>query len=203
MEAISKNVLAPYAIETVVKKIKDQNSKFSISIDASNKGNKNFFPLVVTFFDDEDGVVNYLLDFYEEPDETSQSTYIMNYLIKALEKLKLEITDISYSSDNASVNYGRICSVFQKLQQLNPKIVKANCNCHVLHNAVKHCTKLLSYDVESLVLKVFGEFSISAKRVEALKECFAFVNQEYHAVLRHITVRWATLFPAVERLLLD
>lgn len=202
MEAISKNVLAPYAIETVVKKIKDQNSKFSISIDASNKGNRNFFPLV-TFFDDEDGVVNYLLDFYEEPDETSQSTYIMNYLIKALEKLKLEITDISYSSDNASVNYGRICSVFQKLQQLNPKIVKANCNCHVLHNAVKHCTKLLSYDVESLVLKVFGEFSISAKRVEALKECFAFVNQEYHAVLRHITVRWATLFPAVERLLLD
>lgn len=95
MEAISKNVLAPYAIETVVKKIKDQNSKFSISIDASNKGNRKFFPLVVTFFDDEDGVVNYLLDFYEEPDVTSQS--IMNYLIKALEKLKLEITMLYFA----------------------------------------------------------------------------------------------------------
>lgn len=53
------------------------------------------------------------------------------------------------------------------------------------------------------MLKVFGEFSISAKKVEVLQECFAFVNQEYHAVPRHITVRWATLFPAVERLLLD
>ncbi|KAL4718435.1 hypothetical protein ACJJTC_006132 [Scirpophaga incertulas] len=90
-------------------------------------------------------MVNYLLDFHEEPDETDI---------------------VSYSADNASINYDRICSVFQKLQQLNPKIVKVNCNCHVLHNAVKHCMKLLSYDVESLVLKVFGEFSISAKRVE-------------------------------------
>ncbi len=128
----------------------------------------------------------------------------MNTITKALDTFGLELNNVvAYGADNASVNYGRTCSVFQKLQMLNSSILKANCNCHILHNAAKHCMKLLSFDVESLVLKVFSEFSISSKRVEALKECFAFVNQEYHAVLRHVRVRWATLFPAVERLLLD
>lgn len=146
------------------------------------------------------GVHDYLLDFYEEADETSES--IKNTVVDSLAKMGLNINNVvAYSADNASVNYGKNCSVYQKLTQLNGNIVKANCNAHVLHNAAKFSLKKLSFDVETLVLKVFNEFSSSAKNVTTLKECFEFAQDEYNQVLRHIPIRWLSLHNAVERLL--
>lgn len=73
------------------------------------------------------------------------------------------------------------------------------------HNAAKHSMKVIKYDVETLVLKVFNEFSMSSKRVDNSysKECFEFVQQDYHNVLRHIPVRWLCLFNVVDRLILN
>ena len=51
MESIAENVLAPYSVELVVQKIASHNTPFSIDTDASNKGNRKFFPLAVRFFD--------------------------------------------------------------------------------------------------------------------------------------------------------
>ncbi|XP_025191152.1 uncharacterized protein LOC112591523 [Melanaphis sacchari] len=163
MEAIVKNVLCPFAIEKAVIKLKCPTPiPFSISTDASNKGNRKFFPLAVRLFNFEDGVKDYLLDFYEEPNESSQS--IFDTITSAIESLGLDIKNITaFGADNASVNYGK-------------------------HS--KHSMKVIKYDVETLVLKVFNEFSMSSKRVDELKECFEFVQQDYHNVLRHIPVRW-------------
>ncbi|MGH0155332.1 UNVERIFIED_CONTAM: hypothetical protein FKN15_029330 [Acipenser sinensis] len=63
--------------------------------------------------------------------------------------------------------------------------------------------KSLSFDVEGLVLKIFNEFSCSAKRAEKLKSCFEFVQQDYHKVLSCVPTQWLSLFTAVERLLLN
>ncbi|KAI4457230.1 hat family dimerization domaincontaining protein-related [Holotrichia oblita] len=202
MEAIARNVLAPYSLELITRKLKEKNIPFSIATDASNKGSRKFFPLAVRFFDPNEGIQDCLLDFYEEADESSES--ITNSILNALQQLQLAIANVTaYGGDNASVNYGKHCSVYQKLTQIKPKIIKANCNCHILHNAAKHSLKLLSFDVESLVLKVFNSFNCSAKNVANLKECFQFVQQEYHQVLRHIPVRWLSLFQALDRLLLN
>jgi len=73
----------------------------------------------------------------------------------------------------------------------------------VIHNAAKHSLRVIKYDVKTLVLKVFNEFSMSSKRVEELKECFEFVQQDFHNVLRHIPVRWLSLFNAMDRLILN
>ena len=110
-----------------------------------------------------------ILDFYEEPDESSDS--IKNTIIRAIQKLGLDPKCIvSYTADNASVNYGKNCSVYTKLQtEINSQLIKANCNCHVLHNAAKKALKVLSFDIEVLILKVYAEFSTSAKRVAELK----------------------------------
>ncbi|CAI6376220.1 unnamed protein product [Macrosiphum euphorbiae] len=169
MEAIVKNVLCPFAIEKAVIKLKCPTPiPFSISTDASNKGNRKFFPLAVRLFNFEDGVKDYLLDFYEEPNESSQS--IFDTITSAIESLGLDIKNITaFGADNASVNYGKHCSVFEKLKNKKSNIIKANCNCHVIHNAAKHSMKVIKYDVETLVLKVFNEFSMSSKRVDELK----------------------------------
>jgi hypothetical protein len=110
---------------------------------------------------------------------------------------------IAYGIDNASVNYGRNCSVFQKLKLLQPSVIKANCNSHVVHNAAKHCMNKLSNDVETLAIKVFNEFSCSAKNVQSLKECFDFVQLEFNNVLKHISIRRGSLYYAVDRLILN
>jgi len=73
----------------------------------------------------------------------------------------------------------------------------------VIHNAAKHSVKVTEYDVETLVLKVFNEFSMSSKRVDELKECFEIVQQDFHNVLRHIPVRWLSLFNALDQLILN
>jgi hypothetical protein len=49
---------------------------------------------------------------------------------------------------------------------------KANCNYHILHNAAKTDLKKLDFDIESLILKIYSEFSTSAKRLGELKELF-------------------------------
>jgi len=63
-------------------------------------------------------------------------------------------------ADNASVNYGKHHSIFTSLNTIQARL-KANCNCHVLHNAAKYACKQLTYDVEQLVVKVYNEFSVS------------------------------------------
>lgn len=53
------------------------------------------------------------------------------------------------------------------------------------------------------MLKVFAEFSNSAKKREELKSFFEFCESEFHEVLHHVPTCWLSLFKAVERLLLN
>lgn len=118
MEVIVKNALCPFAIDKAVIKLKcPTRIPFSVSTDASNKGNRNFFPLAVRLFNFEDGVKDYLLGFYEEPNESSQS--IFDTITSAIESLGLDTQDITaFGADNASVNYGKKLFGLRKIKKL-------------------------------------------------------------------------------------
>lgn len=124
-------------------------------------------------------------------------------IVSSLSAHRLDIKNVSaYYADNASVNFGCKQSVFTKLKTLNSKIVKANCNAHVLHNTLKKLIDVIHCDVETTVTCVYSHFSISAnRRVLQLQEFFDFVDLEYHDLLRHVTTRWLSLGPAIHRLL--
>ncbi len=49
--------------------------------------------------------------------------------------------------------------------------------------------------------KNLQSFSVSAKRVEALKSCYDYTENEYQKLLKHIPIRWLSLFPAIDRLI--
>ena len=107
---------------------------FSIGTDASNKGNKKLYPIVVVrYFSKTYGVVDAVLDFYNDSNESSEA--IAQRILSVIEKNNLSLSSVSsYSADNASVNYGKHSSIYQKLKLINSHIVQANCNCHVLNN---------------------------------------------------------------------
>jgi hypothetical protein len=198
MEAIAKNVLSPLSIDKHLIKLKGK--KFSIASDASNKGNVKLFPIVIQYFDTSDGIINFVLDFYEDPNETSDAIY--QRIMNILKENNLDVMDISgYCADNASVNYGKYKSVYMKLRQNNENIIKANCNCHVLHNTIKYALIHLPFDIENIVLKIYAHFATSAKRVESLKSCYEFTDNDYESVRRHVPTRWLSLYPAIQRLI--
>lgn len=162
------------------------------------------YPIVIRYFDQEKGVQDKLMDFYEDSNETSQKIFekIEHFMLQH----DLDTTLLSaFSTDNASVNYGPHYSVYQKINEKysDTKVVKANCNCHVLHNAARNAMKALTYDVENLIMKVYAEFSNSAKRTRELQTFFEVFEIEYRKVLRHGPTRWFSLGRAVDRLILS
>ena len=197
-EAIVENVLAPQSLKMVLEEMHDV--AFAVATDASNHGNRKMFPVAVQYFHCKKGVQNKLIDFYEDPDETAEA--VSQKLVDVIANHGLQIQNVSaYTADNASVNYGKNNSVYRMLTSRNPSIMKANCNCHIIHNAARHACKTLKFDVENLVLKVYGEFSVSAKRSRELQACFDFLEMNPDGVLRHVVTRWLSLFAAVDKLL--
>ena len=125
------NILEPRAQEKSVVELRSAGF-FDIGSDASNKGNNKLFPVTVRYFSRTEDLKDDLLDFYNDNDETSQA--IADQLKTIIEGNELNLKYVlSYSTDNASINYCKHSSVFQKLKQQN-NIVQANCNCHVMNN---------------------------------------------------------------------
>ena len=176
-----ENVLGPKAQELCVTELKSAGY-FGIGSDASNNGNKKLFPLTVRYFSRSDGLKDGLLDFYLDNDETSGA--IADRIKDIIQQNDLDLALVSaYSADNASVNYGKHVSVYQKLALSQRHLIQANCKCHILNNCVKYGLKAVSFDVESFVIKVYNSFSSSAK------DFFEFLQMEYVELLRHVTTR--------------
>lgn len=107
----------------------------------------------------------------------------------------------AYAADNASVNYGKHNSVYQKFKLSQKAVLPANCLAHILHNATRYAAGSLDFDVENAVLKVYSDFSMSASRTERLKEFCEFVEVEECNLLRHVITRWLSLLQSIDRLL--
>lgn len=199
-EMIAINVLGPKTVSDILEDISNGKQQyFAIATDASNKGNRKMFPLCVRYFT-VTGVKCKLLDFYESCDETA--TGINEAITNRLLEYHLDPQYItSYSADNANVNYGKHHSVYTLLCSTNSRILKANCPAHIIHNASKHACDQLPVDIETLVMKVYSHFSVSASRREELKGFFEFLDLEWREILRHVCTRWLSLHRAVERLL--
>lgn len=58
-------------------------------------------------------------------------------------------------------------------------IFLGNCYSHILHNSVKHAHRLLSIDVEQILLSIYSHFSRSAKRIDELKHYYEFYEQDF------------------------
>ncbi|CAF3372842.1 unnamed protein product [Rotaria sp. Silwood2] len=196
--AIATDVLAPYFTDLVLKEI--QNAfYYSFSFDASNNGNLKFFPFCVQYFSDL-GVKKVILDFIDDPNESAID--IHRNARQILDKYQLDIQGLTtVGADNANVNMGEHHSVFSLFREEKPNVLKGSCFNHILHNGVKHGHKLLTIDIEKNLLSIYTHFSRSAKRIAELKSYYQFYEQDYMVILKHIKLRWLTLYTSINRLL--
>ncbi|KAL6490104.1 hypothetical protein MHYP_G00004490 [Metynnis hypsauchen] len=180
--SIVTDVLAPASVESCLRELKTpvvqeltsdkvHTPFFSVASDASNHSTTKLFPLSLRYWTPQLGLKSKILDLYEDNHESAAT--IHRQITSKLEENGLQLDMISaYTADNANVNYGKNNSVFQKLKADNSGIIKANCMAHIcLHSAP-----------------------------EELKAVFAFVEEDYHVVRRHVPTRWLSLWPAVQRL---
>ncbi|GFT49951.1 uncharacterized protein TNCV_4175791 [Trichonephila clavipes] len=179
--ALVNQVLFPYSMELVQKDLKN-DVPFSVATDELNKGNRKIFPVAIQYFSPKSGICHKILDFYE--DSFEDSTSIKERLCEVMDKSRLPWSRVTaYGADNASVNFGVNNSVFQTLKsEENNDIIAAHCNDHIFHKCAKNALKVMPVDVENIAMKVFAEFSCSAKKREDLKECFDFFESEYREV---------------------
>lgn len=138
MEVIVKNILAKASLENVLHDLKNDSVSsivsinepstsaafsidrpvicdpipYSIACDASNHGNKKMFPCVIRYFTVEKDIQNKIIEFYEDANETASA--ISEKIIEILTKSGLSAKNIvSFSADNASVNFGKHHSVYK------------------------------------------------------------------------------------------
>ena len=203
-EAIVKNVLGEKALAVVIDDLRQHDPPlfFGIQTDASNHKNMKMFPVCVQYFSLEHGTVTYIIDFFENADESADGMFTS--LKNTMDNLQLDWKSVSYlSADNANCNFGAKHSLYTNIHTLNDGIIKANCCAHIVHNTLKFALGNLNVDIENIVLKIYDHFSMSAKRRKTLKEFHVFVGTEFHEILRHVPTRWLSLHPCIKRLLLS
>ncbi|CAF1463507.1 unnamed protein product [Rotaria sp. Silwood1] len=195
---IATDVLAPYFTHVVLEEIKNA-FYYSLSYDASNKGNLKAYPFCIQYLSDT-GVKKVLIDFIDDSSESAIDIYRNARLI--LDKYELNLHGLTtIGADNTNVNMGDHHSVFSLFRDEKPNLIKGSCYNHILHNGVKHGHKLLTIDVEKNLLSIYAHFSRSAKRIAELKSYYEFYEEDYVVILKHIKLRWLTLHTSIERLL--
>lgn len=112
---------------------------------------------------------------------------------------------VGFGVDNASVNVGLRNSIMTHVKQKNKSCYFMGCPCHLVHNVANHAAEAFQrcsgFDVEDFCIDIFYWFDKSTKRKGILKEFCDFCNNEYHEIIRHVSVRWLSLEKAVYRIL--
>uniref|UniRef100_UPI00398E59C5 uncharacterized protein n=1 Tax=Pristiophorus japonicus TaxID=55135 RepID=UPI00398E59C5 len=204
--SLTENVLAPCARELLAAGLR-RAGYFSLSADAANRGARNYFPLVVRYFDRERGLGHGLLDCYgggkeeEEEDAERAGEALASRLADILRQNRLEPAGVSaYMTDVPAAQAAKHGAAGRRLG--GPTLLQVSCRCRLLHDCLRLGLKELSVDVEWLVLKVCGELASSsstgAERTQpALRGFCAFLALDYKELLRRAPVRWLSLLPAL------
>lgn len=184
-----------------------EKAKFvTFSGDASNHGNTKMFPVIARYFSLTKGVQHKMLDFVSLPDEKADT--IIALLDSVCEKYRLEDKIISYSADNAAVNFGGLTrggdvNVFHQLQaRYGNKLVGVGCNVHLLHNTSQNaCNGIDIFNVEAIVVKIYKHFQRNTVRVTHLKEICDTTDIEFMELLGYGKTRFLAFRKCIARII--
>lgn len=202
-EALIKSVICPY-IQDNVKKAVDDVKFVGICTDGSNHKDIKIFPVVLQYFDRKNGIQQKIVDLQSVPNE--RAVTIHSLLMKCLTDTGCLSKCVAFGGDNCNTNFGSrrhtgTNNVFSLLQDSIKFIKGSGCPAHVLNNTIQHAVDRLPVDIELILTKLYGYFSIYTLRVEELKSFCDFVETDYRTILSHSKTRWLSLYPVLHRTL--
>lgn len=103
----------------------------------------------------------------------------------------------SIGVDNTSVNIGVQNSLKSRILMRNNAVYVNGCPCHILHTTGQKAAKV--FDVEEFAIDLFYWSDKSTKRKNKLQSYCEFCDQEYRAIIKHVSTHWLTLELAVEK----
>lgn len=203
-QALVVKVLAPMALDELKSQLHETHC-ITLMTDASNHGSIKLFPVMIRYFLPYEGIKVKILEFREQPGETSD--IIVDYLKEVLSLNNLNKKIVAFCGDNTNCNFGGknrkgSNNVYAKLQKsLERQIIGIGCGAHVVHNAIKTAADCLPIDFECIIVKIYSHFYIYTIRVEALKDFCDATHTEYQKMLGYSKTRWLALMPALERVI--
>jgi hypothetical protein len=139
-EAIVNSVLDPHAVQEVRSL---QDIPFcGVSTDASNHGAVKIFPILIQYFDYENGGLQIkLLEVKSKPNETAHT--IAAYVSETLSNYGLLSKCVAFTGDNCNTMFGglkKVEKMFANLNIIKPSLIGVGCPAHVLNNCIQHGT---------------------------------------------------------------
>lgn len=105
-QALIKNVLAPDSVKLIVTKLQE-GIFYGLSTDASNHGYLKMLPLVVNYFDKEEGLKFGLISMKNL--ENERSLTVSDYIFNSLIAMDIDTNNlVCFGADNTNVNFGGI-----------------------------------------------------------------------------------------------
>lgn len=196
-------IIGEMATSATEKNVRTLESKmFNLSTDGSNDVDSKLYPIVISYFDDdEERVVTTLLS---NPNLVGKSTgENIAELLKgefSSKNLKWENV-ISLGVDNANVMTGKKKGLYGQLLQINSKIILRGCPCHLLHLAAEKAAKQLHYQFDEILIDIYYYLEKSANRKQDLQEFQNLCDVESHSILKHVCTRWLSLGKCLGRLI--
>ena len=205
---ILNEALAPQCHKYIIEHC--QTHPYSVGTDGSNDtGVAKMNPVSIRLFDINRSktVTNHFFDMCLTKGEDGAKAY---KIFEAIEETftrdsMLWTNCVSLSIDNTNTMIGANNSVASRFLEMNPELFVAGCPCHLAHIAASHAndafSDILGINVEDICIDCFYWFSKSSKRKGKLLEYFELCNQDYQAVLKHLSIRWLSLQRCIDRIL--
>lgn len=163
-----------------LKKSLEKVNFVAIGTDTSNRGNIKMLPIVVRYFSSTEGIQNKMIDLFELGQETGKAVF--GKVKSIVESYGLRSKFVVFAGDNCNTNFGGVNrngtdNIFSRLgnEYSDHELVGVGCCAHLFHKAIeKACHVFQSFfDVEAVVVKIFGYFNHITVRDTRLQQLFS------------------------------
>jgi hypothetical protein len=196
--------LAVYFKENLINDLKKCDSGFTLEYDETTTSQvMKQMDIVVRYWSPEKNrvIASYIDSFFFGH---AQAVKVVDKMIAAIADWGVPLKNlISLSSDGPNVNKAITSGINKALtdSKLHSLVDMGSCNMHKVHNSFGKSISALGDDAERLTIELFYWFKRSAARREDFRDVQIDLNLDDNFLIRHVSCRWLTLQPAIERVL--